>query len=158
MLPVTPTRDWNIIPNRRSVISPDESDQGNNNNHNNNNNPSVLLDDSDSDNDESTSSFPSNLTLISQAETSTPSFEIDIGATDHIDRPTKRFAVDISEYFLHGALTDRAQLDQFLVAPSPIENNDDDTTSTSSTSLLSYCSSMGQDVPPSIDDYLRKEY
>jgi hypothetical protein len=94
MLPVTPTRDWNIIPNRRSVISPDESDQGNNNNHNNNNNPFVLLEDSDSDDDESTSSFPSDLTLI-RAETSTPAFEIDIGATDHIVRPTKRFAVDI---------------------------------------------------------------
>ena len=54
MLPVTPTADWNTIPNRRRIISPGESIQPGINN--NNNNPFGLLEDSD---DESISSVSS---------------------------------------------------------------------------------------------------
>jgi hypothetical protein len=121
MLPVTPTRDWNTIPDHRRVISPDEDNQGNNNNNNNNNNPFRLLEDSDSDDDESASRQTSGGTATA-LESITASLR-DPGTTDHLLGAAERIVVDLREYFLNTPIIDTPDRFAAFTAASNREYN-----------------------------------
>ena len=160
MLPVTPTADWNTIPTRRRIISPDDSEPGNNNNHNSN--PFGALEDPDDDSitdsiTDSNNEIPTGVTV----RTTEPGNLIytDSGAGDHILSFSRQYISTILEQFQDqpaeatastSSLPDLYTPDGALYSP-----NDDDTVSTTS---LSSCGSMGQDNLPSIDDHLGKEY
>jgi hypothetical protein len=138
------------------------------------------LEDSDSDNDESISSTASGGSATVFAIETDAAFPLDQGATDHIIGATERFAqafgdfiaqdlrpglhLDIAGNYLNAPLINTVQFDQFLtgrfnVNQSEDSDSDTDTASTVSTASLSSCGSMGQDnMLPSIDEYLRKEY
>ena len=106
MLPTTPTTGWNIVPDRRRIISPDNSDQGITNHYNNPNpNPFGLLEDSDSEDDVSTSSVTSVETAQGNTATTASNavFLVDPSSISHVTGTTA-YTVDISRQFLYTQL------------------------------------------------------
>lgn len=154
MLPTTPTTGWNIVPDRRRIISPDDSDQGITNHYNNPFNPFGLLEDSDSEDDVSTTSRVTSVeTAQGNTTTTTASnavFLADSGSINHIG--TTAYTVDISRQYLY------TQLEPTVPGLHTPNSDDDDDNDTVSTASISICDSMGKDATPSIDDFLNKEY
>ena len=151
MLPATPTADWNIVPDRRRIISPDDSELGTRNNRNNDN-PFRVLDNSDDDSiTDSEDEVPTGVTV----RTVEPGNLIysDTGAGDHIISFNRQYISSVLEQFRDHSAETTASISSLPSLHTHVE--DDDTASTSS---LSTCGSMGKDTLPSIDDFLSKEY